>query len=430
MAVRHEFWLAVVIATAASAFPAQAQTTDSLPSAIGTSTVRSQGAKVPQRTEQTRRVDLNLDFLATYDSNATRSSEARAQANGLVREDELFSPVAAADISLPFGRSVAYLNGSAAYSIYARNTRLNGERLQLDSGISSTFGRCNLSLDGEFGRQRSDVGDLQVVSGADPLRDRNFETTGSIGATASCGGAVGFQPFGSVNYSRGTNSSILRRGSNYRTLTYGGGVKYVQPSIGEIGIIGSIEDNLFTARDNSVGTVLSGLKSFPTRSIGAYYYRDVTRFFTGKLRVNYTDVATGLGTSFAGVTGEASIRIEPTQRVRFDATAYRTAEPSLSYNIDYYVESGIDLGTTVVLTPRLTAQASYDYRHRRYYSSNPNLLFPLLSDDEHIVSGELDYRLNRRISLLTSITYDSRRANDAFYNFDSLRALVGVRGSF
>jgi len=386
----------------------------------------AQGARVPVKAAKVRKLDVDIGALMTYDTNVSRSSASLAAANNLKRDDVYFSPNAAVDISLPFGRSVAYLNGSGRYEIYSRNSRLNGENLALAGGLSSDFGRCNTSIDGELNRGRTNIVNL-VAQGAGL---RNFETTTSTGVTGSCGGVVGLQPFAEFNYGRGANTNIQRKGSDYRTLTYGGGISYVQPSIGELGIIGSIEDTTYTERDGSVGTALSGIQSFPTRSIGVFYTRNVTRFFTGKVRFNYTNVASGVSRSFNGLTGEVSVAVSPTPRYTIKGSIYRRAGPSLTYSVDYTVETGAELSIDMKIMERLAASLNYSYTHERYYSSVQNLIFPLTNDDDNLIKGEVDYTLNRRIILTLGTAYQTRRANSSYYNYDATRLLAGLRGAF
>jgi len=395
------------------------------PSATDTE-VHAQGARVPVKRDKTRKVDVTVGALVTYDTNVTRSSDTVAAQNNLKPEDVFFAPVVVADVSLPFGPADAYLNGSASYLIYGRNSRLNGEHLAGNGGVSSQFGKCLASIDGSLSRQRTNVVDLAAQS----VGVRNFETISSIGVTGGCGATVGLQPFAQFNYSRGTNTNERRKGSDYRTLTYGAGVSYVQPSIGEIGIIGSIQDTDYTERDGSIGTILSGVRSFPTRSIGAYYTRDVTRFFTARVRVNYTDVATRNGSSYEGITGEASVKVSPTPRFSVTASAYRMVMPSLTFSIDYSVETGAGLSANFNLTRKLTAILGYAYVHQRYTSTATNLLYPLGWDDDHLVNGELNYALNRRIVLTLGAAYETRHANSSYYDFDSFRLIGGLRGAF
>lgn len=274
------------------------------------STTPQQGVRLTRRATFVRQLELTIGLTTTYDSNVARANSAIADRNGLEPSDVYVAPNAQVNIVLPFGRSQAYFNGNASYLIHARNSRLDGEQLALTGGISTQFARCTASVDSELSRVRTNVGNLV----AQQANVQNFETSTSVGVTLGCGGVVGLQPFGQFDYTRGTNTNALRRGSDFETLTYGGGISYRQPSIGELGIVGSVEDTRYTARDGSTGTLLSGLQSFPTRSVGVYYIRDVTRFFYAKARVNYTDVATARGTSFSGVTGEVAVRVSPSEK--------------------------------------------------------------------------------------------------------------------
>ena len=393
-----------------------------------TSRTPQQGFRLVQRQKFVREIEVTLGLTTTYDSNVARANTNVAQQNGLDPSDVYVAPNALINVSLPFGRSQAYLTGTASYLIHARNSRLDGEQLALSGGVSTEFARCSASLDGELSRVRTNVGNLvaQLAS------VQNFETTTSVGITVGCGGVVGLQPFGQFDYSRGTNTSALRRGSDFETFTYGGGISYRQPSIGELGIVGSVEDTRYTARDGSTGTLLSGLQSFPTRSVGVYYVRDVTRFFYGKARVNYTDVATVQGASFTGVTGELVVRVSPTEKASFEVTAARVTQPSLSYLVDYTVDNTITASAALQLGPTLSFNARYQYGDTRYVNSRalPAAVALLTNDQRHDLNGEFFYKLGRRLVLTAGAGYSSRRANSAVFEYDAARVFFGVRGVF
>lgn len=408
--------------------PVAAQTigAGSVGDAADTSGTPVQGVRVPTRVNQQRRADLNVGAVTTYDTNVARSSDALARQNGLSPEDVIFAPQVTADVYLPLGLSAVYLNGSADYSFYTKDTRLNGERLSLTGGGSHQLGVCRVALDGSINRARTIVTDL-LVQGAGV---QNFETATSIGVSGRCGQQVGLQPFAEFDYSRGTNTSEVRRFSDYRTLTYGGGLAYRQPQIGEFGLIGSIEDSTYTDRDGLAQSGYSPLQSFPTRSIGLYYVRDVTPFFTGKIRINYSNIDTGGVDNFSGVTGEVSVKVAPTTRFAVTVAGYRTVTPSLSFNADYEVQSGARVTADAHLTTRLDASAFYSYAHRSYVGGQPNLVIPLTSDEFNLVGAEAGYLVGRRIRLTLGTNYETRRANTAFFNYDSFRVLAGVRVAF
>ncbi len=403
----------------ASAFAQSAGVSES----IG-QTSQSQGARIPRKVTRERRLDVNLGVVATYDTNVARANKSVASASGLTPEDFYFAPVAAVDISLPFGRSDAYLNGSASYLSHVRNTRLDGEQISLAGGVSTSLARCTAGVDGDVGRSRTNIANLQALGAG----IRNFETTYSIGASASCGGVVGLQPFGQFYYTQGRNSNPIRAVSDYNTYTYGAGISYIQPSIGEIGIIGSIEDTRYPERGGAGATL--GLKSFPTRSIGAYYTRDVTRFFKATVRLNYTAVDTITNNGFKGLTGEASLRIAPSERVNFQLSAFRATRPNLAYNVDYTLGTGVTFDTQVAVTPRLSLNGRYEYTHSRNYISSPLVINPLLNNDTHDVSGEASYKLGVRFALSLGMGYSTRSANSTLYEYNAFRTYLALRSAF
>ena len=94
------------------------------------------------------------------------------------------------------------------------------------------------------------------------------------------------------------------------------------------------------------------------------------------------------------------------------------------------METGAGLAGTFEISQLLGALLSYTHIHRRYYSSAPTVLYPLTNDDDDLVSGQLHYVLTRRLALTFGATYETRRANNNYYDFNSVRVLAGLRGDF
>lgn len=389
----------------------------------------AQNVSLPFVADTTRRVDVSVSALTAYDSNAARIREERANELDLETEDFRFSPAADVDVYVPIGgSSVLSVSGGAAYDFYARNTRLNGERIGLDAALASRFAFCDSTLAAGLSRRRSNPGDLGLVVNQpdDVVIVENFETTKSASATLACGPQIGFRPVGQISIVDGKNTNELRRGANFRTLTYGGGLMYMQPSIGEFAILVGQAETDFAERQNDP-LRYPGIGDFRARSIGASFSRAVTPQFQGRIQVNYTDVNSGGVNAFSGITGEASARISPGGRLAVSARVAREAVPALNFDIDYFVETLFQTEVTYALTERLNLLGSYTLRSRDYISSVQTLVRPLTDDTQHVVGARLRFQQSQRLSFDLGAVYDTRTANDPFYDYDSARVEFAVR---
>jgi hypothetical protein len=406
--------LVAVLALAGAAEPAFAQ--QSL----------SQGTPVPRRAGgSVRTVDADVSISATHDSNAARSSAVRAAQAGLQRSDTTILPSANVNISIPSGRNTFTLAGSAGYDFNVRNKRRNGERIGLSGGLATNFRLCETSVTAGITRQRSDISNFIGTAGGALAFINNIETTLEVGGDLSCGRDIGLRPFGSIYYTRGRNTQEARVVSDYDTVSYGGGLIYTQPSIGELGVIGSVDKTTYPQRPD--GSLTLGQPSFSARSIGVFFNRESARILKARLRVNYTDVDPGVSANaFKGLSGEASLRLVPGGKVSFEARSARAAMPSLSFNVDYIVETGTFFSVTAPLTTRVSLRAQADHRERDYYGGVTNVVNPLLDDSVSTLSASLDWKVNRRLALGLTSAYEWRRANDVYYDYESARiGLVG-----
>jgi hypothetical protein len=82
-------------------------------------------------------VTIQATTIASYNSNVAHSDAALAAQRGVTLADSIISPGVSIDLSLPVGLQQVFLKGSAAYSIYARNTQLNSQDVDLTGGFAA-----------------------------------------------------------------------------------------------------------------------------------------------------------------------------------------------------------------------------------------------------------------------------------------------------
>ena len=189
-------------------------------------------------------------------------------------------------------------------------------------------------------------------------------------------------------------------------------------------MIASIDDTKFPNRPSGP---LLGSRRIKAKSIGIYVSRSAARIVQARLQVNYTSVDDQIpGASFNGVSGQADVHVVPGGRITFDLTASRAALAALSYNADYRVDTQGAISASGAISGRAQVSAGFSYRHRRYYGNQFDPVHPLISDDQSNVNLSANYVLGPKLGLLLGATYEWRRANDSFFNYQGVRVTAGV----
>lgn len=383
-----------------------------------------QGVAVPRGIDgATRSVDVLVGVNAGYDSNVLRTSSASAATLGLEKEDFTLEPGVAVNVTLPFSRNLLTVEGDARYRINANNSSRDGERIGLSGILSSNLGRCSTDVGAGIRRARTDIGNFDPVSVGAGLID-NFETEYQVGATLACGAAVGISPFVGVGYAGGRNSETLREISNYDSVAYGGGLIYSQPSLGEIGVVGSIVETEYPDRPLTGPLVIS---DFSARSIGLYFNRAVARTVQASVQINYTDVEAGTtGIGYDGLSGNVSIRVSPSGSAVIEFLGARAVGASLTYVSDFRIETVGEIRVTAPLGPKLTAIGSAKYGNNEYKGA-PLIGGVTLRDEDvgELLAG-LNYNLSPSIRLGVGAGYRWRSANDPFFDYDSVQVTASI----
>ena len=114
--------------------------------------------------ERIQDVDVSAETL--YDSNVAASQIVGGLRRGIRQSDVIFEPAINFNIARPIGRETVYLQGSAGYDFYARNSILNRENLNIAPGVLAPIGLCQTSVVGNYSRAQSDLSELALT----PLR--------------------------------------------------------------------------------------------------------------------------------------------------------------------------------------------------------------------------------------------------------------------
>lgn len=400
-----------IVAGLAPATAALAQTSGAMP---------QQGVAVPVLNANAKRhVDVSLNGSFNYDSNASRSNAIRLPPPNLKKADSSLTLGTNVDITLPAGRNVFTLTGFAGYNFNQHNKTLNSENIGLNGGYQRFVDACAVSLTGGYHR-----GQTQFALTSFTNLTKNLETTSTVGGSLACGNPVGFHPFVSAAYSHATNSQLVRQFNDHDIVTYGAGLVFSQPTLGDIGLIASINDTKFPQRSSSG---LNGSHAIKSKSVGLYFNRTAARILQARVQVNYTLVSDDkTNNSFSGISGTVDVHFSPGGRFKFNLTGGRAVVPSLSYNANYLIDTTYGLSVSAPITPKILAQLGYSADRRKYAGVPSNSLHPLLSDTNKAVSLTLDYAIVTKVDLAFGASYQSRTANDPFFNYSGVRVTMGV----
>lgn len=396
--------------------PAQAQTGQQTLSASG----QTFGAF-------SREIDLNVATDVTYDSNVLRSRSGTEAARGLDKEDVILRPRVEGSVALPVGPVQLSVNGLVGYDIYTRNSELNRERINLTASAQGGIPSCGANVTGGFSRGQSDLRDLSIEPGDPVTSSINVQTITRIGATLYCGSFVGLRPVAMVEYRQSRNSNIRRRGSNVNSLTYGGGVMYSNPIVGQITAFVSKSD--FDYPDSGPLVVVP----FPDINVLNAGVR-LDRRLGARLQVNgqitYTKVdIDGLaGKAYDGINWDISASLRATEQLQITLGTARQIDTSAGFRSNFVRSSIYSADINYAITQRLGLNLSGSYQKRDFDNSTLLPTFGSISDDKFTrLSARLKFQRSRRLGFELFGTYDKRDADATIYDYEGFTGGIGIR---
>lgn len=370
--------------------------------------------------------NITLEFDVRHDSNVARGSAQRAAQRGLVRSDERFTPTLDVELARPVGPHLFSINGNLGYDFYRRNGRLNRERLEIAGGADLHLSRCELNLTPSFSRKQSDLGDISALSTGGGGSVRNAETIQDYEGTLSCGGAFGLRPTANAGRTIGDNSAIRRRISDYRTTTYGGGLTYVGPAVGTVSAIYRHAINDYPHRNlpggASDGYTTDGVTFSLERSIGSR--------LTGQASLGYLSLSPRRAAtqSFSSATWNVGLTGTIGTSLQLHGATSRSVMPSLLNDSLYHVSRSFELDATYAINTRMSFKLGGSTATRRYVGAGAAFGPLLTSDRRDEVNATFSLRQSPRLSFFLDGGYETRHANDNFYNYDNV--YVGLRTQF
>ena len=371
----------------------------------------------------TPRTDLSVSLGGRYDSNVARSSAASAQARGLTRDDFVLTPAVNVDVLRVFGTNSFSVHGSAGYDFHARNSRLDRERIGLDTGLDVGVGPCRVTPHAYIRRAQSDLADLVTI--ARPAESvRNVETSVGAGSELTCGREYGFQPTVGIDYRRGTNSNVLRARSEYEEWSYEGGLRYASRNLGTITAFISRRDTDLPGQP----TIGGGTGGYRDTEYGLRYKRDLgTRLiFSGSIaRSELTGRDSRIGQA-NGFTWDAALTVLVSDRLQVTGNFGRQISNSLASDSAFTVSKPYSVRVDYAASQRLRFDAGLSVTDRDYrYATAPASAF-IDQEKRTVVDGGVTLRSGQRLQLRFGGGYERRDANGTFFDYNAAFATASV----
>jgi hypothetical protein len=393
----------------------------------------------------TRRVSIRANLDATYESNIFGVSRTVAQQRGGAGrplDDFQVSPSLQLNISLPYGRNLAFLRGQIGYDFHAQNEQLNRERIGLDGGTTLAVGGCSTTVSGSYFRNRSNAGDIFAVRANDEtlpdvLRIRNnVLTTVSAGADVRCGGAIGLSPSFGYRHTETRNSAPLLQLNNSNVDTFDASIGYQRPALGRVSIFGNYSRAEFQGRDiffrrrGSPGfdpTILDGVENY---SAGLRFERDIGSRAYGVVSVGYTwsNPDSVFSQRFRGTTYDLNLSLRPSERLAVDLLLSRSANAGNAAFASLVITEVYSLNATYRMSDRLSFNAGSSLQNRNFRGAGlTNDLSGFINNDEFVRAyGGVVYDLNRRLRLNALVSQQRRKSDQPIFNFRNTTVSAGI----
>lgn len=361
-----------------------------------------------------------------HDTNVARADEARAIARGVEQEDQRLSLGASLLLARPLGRNKVSVDAFVGYDFYRRNTRLNRERISFTGDLELNAGPCTANFLPRFSRQQSELYELAIlnVPGVDSVR--NTETRQVYRGELRCGNPVGIRPLAHYERSYGDNSNPLREISDYRGESFGGGLSYTNPILGEFDLSLERQNIRYPNRPTALG-----LTGFRTDQIRLATSRNIGAVLTAEGYVAYTHLKprNSGAQDFKGASWSLALTAVPLPNLQLRANLSQSVNPSLSNNALYSRDRDWGLQGTYQFGPKtsLTLRGS---RSERLYRGASGALGPLLDRDVlNRLSARISFRPSQRLTFGLDGGHEWRNANGTFYDYTNTYAAISARFS-
>lgn len=383
---------------------------------------------IPPRTFEApaRAITIAVSSDLLYDTNVAKGSDAAAVLRRVKKKDVKVAPMSAINLSLPSGAALFTARGSVGYEYYARNERLNRERIDLTGGMMLPLASCVIEPEAAYTRRQNDLLDLSIDPD-EPIRSTvNVQTTGRVEATVHCGPAEGIRPGGFVSYGRTKNSAAMRRVQDVEMLGYGSELSFASPTVGIVAAF--VRRGDFTYDQRRIAGA-AGPAQFQVTAAGLRIDRRLGARLQLVGTVSYADVtlpsAFGRGRELDGLNWTLAATLRLGDRLLVAADSERVIESSPGFIANFVRKSSYGGSVTYAVSPLLHLSASMSHRERAFQIAPIQPYLAITGDKTDDATLRLDY-VRQRVRFRLDAAYQRRDADRELYDYDAFLVSVGI----
>ncbi|MEO8038759.1 MAG: XrtB/PEP-CTERM-associated polysaccharide biosynthesis outer membrane protein EpsL [Betaproteobacteria bacterium] len=135
---------------------------------------------------------------------------------------------------------------------------------------------------------------------------------------------------------------------------------------------------------------------------------------------------------FSGVTGRLSGLYSPSGTLGFNAAVFREIGGFDDVTSSYILTQGVQFGPNYIYSDKLTFQASYSYRNRKFLGDPGFVLtsLPVRVDDVQSLSASAIWSPRRNVQVNATLSYDTRTSNRQFREYHVTTFFTAVQLTF
>ncbi|MDP1598220.1 outer membrane beta-barrel protein [Phenylobacterium sp.] len=377
----------------------------------------------PAAAQQARKVSVGLHAEVEHDSNVSRSSDLRASTLGLKPGDTIFTPSANVDLFIPVGRQSVFLTGSAGYSFYDQNKKLDRERLDFTGGVNAGIGPCSTTLSSSYNRGLSQIDDPTLVSTVE-----NIQQTTRVQAQLGCSRPTGLGVVFTASHDWTANNLDFLKQSDYQNSSLMGGLTYQRPALGTLTLFANYQKTEYADRIGSDGYEMTSVGATFQRQLGARLQGTVT---VALANVDQLGGFPGLAdTSSETTTYDAGLSFRASDRLNFEASLDRAVTPSTGLGRTFDLSTGYRVSGEYKLGSRISIGAGVGRVERESEGGLLQPIIALTNSNTDTIFASVRYRQSERLSFALNARREERTANAPQFEYTSNRIGIAADVSF
>ncbi len=372
---------------------------------------------------------ISGSLITEYSDNIARvSGDDDVGGRYTSKDDWIFRPTVAVNMSRDLGRQTVFLSGSIGRQYFARNTMLNSNNLNVGGGASLSLGnRCGGNLKAGYSNRGTQLGTFEEVIPSEQERV-------SLGASATCRTPGGLSGSLSYGYSNATNhthdplNEVDRSFANVNSNHFGANIGYAVGARGQVGLQGSWSKNRYP--NQLLPTGGSNRNEIVSGSVFAAYRVGSSLSASGS--VGKSEVRTNVpgSSAFSGTTWNVSMNYSG-PRIGAGISTGRSVSGGAGGSANYSIGTFFNTSVNYRLNDRMSvaggiATSNSDYRGLEQL---PETEAVRSSKSRRYFVGA-DYSMSKIFSFSLDLNHQKRSSDPSGYSYDENSILLGIRARF